>query len=731
MPSNSFWDEFIPDDDEAPQFIDSVLEYEALVAQEKERKRKERMADPDNEVGIIPDPTPEILEERLVYINDYGLAHRNLFPMSTGLKPLGPSQNDAVRHSQFFIQNGSHILKCEPRGFGKTSRSTNEGLLGVLQGFIKYLVLVASNTEKAEEIITSIMTEIFTNEHLFRLYPRTIACFRKTEKEPRKSLSQTYAGNPTYLYYNNGFIVFPYIDGEPSSGAIIDIRARKNVRGIYHTIEAGEFAGTRQRPTHFILDDIQTDEEAENPRTATKIIRLVKRSIMMAGGHNAGISVMMNGTPIAPGDVTHHFLLNEPWQHVVYKMLLSRSTNEDLWFGPYQEILLDFDKQVPGSKLEAAKNALAYYIEHRERMDAGAEPAWEWCYKWMDKEQTEISAIQHAYNIMILEGMDVFEAECQCNVSRAEIDESITYCDAEDIMNSQNSRARGVPQLKDRHVVSHIDVNKEFLTYVTASSPDVLQPSIIDYNTWPEYPVMPEKGKTSYGLLEYYRKQTGQPDLLLEDAIYMGVRDLITRLSNTRYRREDGVEFPNHKILVDSRYKQESVFRAIRDTKHPNVFPAQGDSYRAKDKPLAQKKFSDAGQKYHRCVQLPAGDNMLLRLSMDVNYFKTHVHILFSRESGTVGSATLFKEEHYRQHYPFGLHCNAELPFIDVDPKSGFQVTIWEMRPGASTNEFFDNFVGCLAGFAMCRVDFTFKVTKDTKTIDIKKYLLEQRRRTS
>jgi hypothetical protein len=727
MAKNNFWDEFIPDSDEAPEFVDSATEYSILVAREKERKRKERLADENNEVGFIPEPTPEILEERRRYEQDYALAHAELFPMSTGIKPLGQAQLDAVKHSQYFIQNGSHILKCEPRGFGKTSRSTNEGLMGVLQGFIRYLVIVASNTEKAEEIIASVMTELFTNEQLFKLYPRPLACFRKTEKEPRKSLSQTYNGTPTYIYYNNGFIVFPYIEGEPSSGAIIDIRARKNVRGIYHTIESGEFAGRRQRPTHAILDDIQTDEEAENPKTAAKIIRLVKRSIMMAGGHDSGISIMMNGTPIAPGDVTHHFLFNEPWQHVIYKMLITRSRNEEMWFGRYQELLMDFDKETPGSRVRAAQEALQFYIDNREAMDDGAEASWHWCYKWNEKIQTEISAIQHAYNIMILEGMDVFESECQCNVTQADIDNSITYCSAEEISNSQNSRPRYVPQVKDKHIVTHIDVNQPFLTYMTVSSPDVIQPSILDYGTHPQYTSPPEKAKVGYTLTDYYKKKTGQHDLLFEDVIYLAVKDLVQTIAARRYKREDGVEFANSVILVDSRFQLDNVMRAIRDSNVPNVYAAQGQAFKAKDIPLDKRKYSEACNKYHKCVAIPTSDRML-RLTMDINYFKTQTHLLFSRENETVGSATFFKEESHKQHLPAAYHFNAELPFIDIDDKTGFQLTLWQGRSDMRDNEYFDNFVGCLAALSMKQVDFTFRVNKVAKTINIKDYFAEQKR---
>lgn len=709
--AKNFWDEFVPDGEEKLQNFGGVEDYKKLVAEEEERKRQERALDPRYEVGIIPDPSPEILEMRARYLTDFTLIHPEIFPHSTGLKPLGPAQTDAVRHSQFFVQQRTNFLKCEPRGFGKTSRSTNEAILGILQGFIKYLVIVASNIDKAEEIITSFMTELFTNDKLFELYPRQMMCFRKTEKDPRNAIRQTYNGNPTYLYYNNGFIVMPYIDGEASSGAIIDIRARKNVRGIYHTVESGEFAGTRQRPTHIILDDIQTDEEAENPKTAAKIIKLIKRSIMRSGGPGRKPAIMMNGTPIAPGDVTHHFLLHEPWPHVVYKMLESRSLNENLWFGQYQDLLLNFTKDKPGDMLRAAKEARQYYEENREEMDKGALANWEWCYDWENPERIEISAVQHAYNIMILEGMDVFESECQCNVSAANIDESITYCDARTIASKQNNRPRYVPQVRDRHVVTHIDVNQPFLTYMTMSSPPDLQPSIIDYGTLPEYNVIQEKRKAVQTLSTYQAHKTGQFDLLLEDIIYLSVKELLIKLNSRRYRREDGIEFSHDIILVDCRWMQNEVFRAIRDSGVPNCYPMQNQSFKAKDKPINIKTYSEGSTKYHYCVMIPTVDRML-RLTTDNNYYKTQAHILFSREAGTVGSATWFEEEYPNQHYLPSLHFNQETPLKDMDPKSGYTITIWDEGTGELNNEFCDNFCGCLAALAMRGVDFTYDPKK-------------------
>lgn len=720
MAKDSFWDEFIPEDETEFELREEQVEYAELVKAEKEKLKKKRRADKLNEVGVVPGLSPEIMYLRHRYRSDYTLIHEDLFPNSTGIKPFGERQKESIRHSQYFVQNGTHVVKCEPRGFTKTSRSTNEGLYGVLDGDIKYLVIVASNTEKAEEIITSVMAELMTNDRLEKLFPRVIACFRHTEKNPRKSLSQTYNGVPTYLYYNNGFIVFPYIDGEPSSGAIIDIRARKNVRGIYHTVETGEFAGKRQRPTHAILDDIQTDEEAENPNTARKIINLIKKSIMMAGGHDTGISIMMNGTPIAPGDVTHHFLFNEPWQHMIYQMLPKRATREDIWFGEYQDILLDFEKTIPGSKLEAERKALAFYQANREIMDEGAEASWEWCYRWNSKIPVECSAIQHAYNIMILEGMDVFESECQCNVAGANLDETITYCTAEKISQNIHPRPRYVLQVKDRHVVTHVDVNKPFLTYMTVSSPDVIQPQIIDYGSYPQYPVFPQKGKQTYTLKSMLEAEHGQ-ELIGEDVTYLAVKTLVKKLANMRYKREDGVEFPNHLILVDSKYHAEWVYKAIRDSGVPNCHPIQGQKFGAKDKTIAKMHYSDAAKKYHHCVLVPTDDRTLLRCTNDIHYMWTQAHICFSREPDTAGAASLFlpPEGSELMHYVVGQHLRAEQPIKDIDPKTGREVTIWEPTPGGGDNELGDNFVGCLAGLSMRGVKFKVQSEVTASTYDI------------
>jgi hypothetical protein len=713
---------------------------------DKTRRSRKRAADEFNEIGAIPDLPPEILEERRRYQNHpdnyiksegglyipelskdkddlyvpnhYVLAHGEIFTTSTGIKPLGPLQIDSTHHSQIIIQHGGRIVKAEPRGFGKTSRSCNEFLLGIFQGYIKYGLIICSSIEKAEEIILSTITEILENQLLAKLYPREIAAFTHAEANPRKAEMQTYLGEFTHISFNTGLIRFPILPGCVSSAAILNIRTKKNVRGVYFTDRAGPYAGTRRRPTHVLLDDIQTDEEAENPKTAKKIINLIKKSILRAGGHSKRLAAIMTCTPIAPEDVSHHFLLKEPWQHVIYKMLDARANREDLWFGEYSNRLTNFDKNVPGSQIKAALHALDFYRENYEDMNEGAEATWEWCYEYNDDPQLEISAVQHAYNIMILEGPEVFESECQCNVIATQHHDDITYCTIDQIMEKTNHLPRRMMNVEDRYVVTHIDLGYDYLTYVTMSSPKWLEPKIIDYGTYPEFPHRFGKGKTSNTLRKVY------PDIPIpEDRLTIAVQDLTNRLAQRTYLREDNVPFKHSLILVDEGRFNPYVHKAIRMSVFNNIHSAHGTGINARDKGIEAKHYSEGCSKYHHCVLMPIPDRTLMKLVVDSNYMKCQVHIGFSRTPGTAGSITMFTEEFTNQHIMIAEHCTAETPSWDIDPRTDNRTVVW--NDTGQDNEFFDNCYNCLAAFAMLGVEFDTQKGSIQESYDINQFIRE------
>ena len=109
---------------------------------------------------------------------------------------------------------------------------------------------------------------------------------------------------------------------------------------------------------------------------------------------------------------------------------------------------------------------------------------------------------------------------------------------------------------------------------------------------------------------------------------------------------------------------------------------------------------------------MPTPDRTLLKLSVDVNYWKCEVHLGFSREPTESGSISVFLPEFNNQHIMIAEHCTAEVPSWDVDPRTDRRVAVWSE---IGENEFFDNIVGCLAIFAMLGVSFNVQASRDSQ----------------
>jgi len=719
------WGEFTDPPKDFDDFLAGKEEFLRNREADNARRNRRRRADEMSEVGHIPDPPPEIIERRLRYEKDISLIHEEIFKGSSGIKPLCEAQLDSCKHSQQWLDSGGKICKAEPRAFGKTSRSCNEAHMGVLQGKIPYLLILASTLEKAIEIATSIRTEMMENPELGILYTKVQECFLHHNKNTRITHQQSYNGKSTKISIHQDIIRFPVLEGEPSSGAVIQIRPKNNVRGIYQTIEAGPNAGKRLRPTHVLIDDIQTDEDAANPKRVAKIIKTLKRSVFRAGSHTKKIAVMMTCTPIEPGDVAHHFLLNEPgFQTTTYQMLESRALNETMWLENYASLLLNFNKIIPGDAQKAAQAATQYYKDNQKEMDEGAKATWEWCYEWDDDPQLEISAIQHAYNIIIIEGMDVFENECQCNVTAYLTDSEISFCSAAHISEHYHSFKRRVLPIDCTELVTHIDLGVEYFVATTIASPKQVTASIVDVETFPPYPGTFGKGKVSRTISHLFPHVP-----VLRDRLYLALLQFVAELARRDFFREDGIRIPTRVIGIDSSWQGDTVNKVCRESPYGNIcLPMEGESYKAKDRQQAEKRYSEGSTKYHYCVEVPASDRMLRKLLVDVNMYKTQIHIMFEREVRTTGSLNWWQPEYPNQHYLGAEHCTAELPMMDVCPRTERKKVVWTQIPGRD-NEIFDNLVASLALLSRQGCSFDIEVNIPRQPLNMQDYMNKQRKK--
>lgn len=686
-------------------------------------KKKAALVDIFNEVGIVERITEENLERRVFYETHFVEAHQDLFKLSTGIKPFGIIQVDSINRTLATLTNGGRSIIAEPRGFGKTTRTANNALLAILQGKIRYALILASSVTKAEEILESIKTELIDNDELYKLYPEVCECFRHVSESPTRAKRQTFMGEKTHIGFTKHQIRMPILPGSPSAGSVIQVRPKDNVRGLNVKIRYGEESGTVLRPDFVFMDDIQTDEEAESATTVYKIIQTLKKSILFAGSHARPVSAVMCCTPICPGDVPSHFILNEPsWDIVVSPMVRKFPTHIDLWLNDYARMLLDFDRTATGSRIQARLRAKAWVEENYEKLHEGSEVAWEWAYAWGEEPQTEISALQHAMNFKIENGDDAFESECQCNVAPRIEEAAGIKCTLDEILNKVHNHARYKTPVETQYITTHIDVNRNVLTYVTIASPKEFRPMVIDYGTWPPQPGNTwKKGDVTYGLNRHYKDIPEE-----HERRYWGIRDLINKIGDQAYIREDNLIMQNNLIMVDMGYSIDEVQRAIRDSQFRHISCCyRGVGLQAKDKPFMERHYEKHAEKHFHCATVPTTDRTLTVLYVDTNHFKTMFHKGFKSRPDICGSLSLFTPENHSGHLLYAKHCLEEVPEEDYFEKEDRRLIIWR-NPRDNDNEYFDNTVSAMAG--LFKLGCEIKMHKPKRgTYSIKDFIDKQK----
>lgn len=659
---------------------------------EKERQRQtlksRRSTALASEVKIPACTNPDLVAATR---HDLHLFLRECFPNSTGLRPFGDGQQQAIGHIEHCILKGGRVAQAFPRGFAKTAIAVRAGIWGVLHGHRKFIPIFCASEPNADAILDSIKTELAENDILHGMFP-WLECIRALEGKPQRCPSQHVGGILTNISWRADRIVLPSVDKCPFSGSIILSKSMRSARGLQHTTDDG----TVIRPDFVIMDDIQTDEDANSPAGVRKLTTKVKKSILRGGGHSASLAAIMNCTVICPEDAAEAFLNDPGWQSVRYKMVPTMPDNMDLWTGPYRDILIDFDRNDPKGQRTAARKAMDYYQANRYAMDQGAVVAWEWAYAWDDDEPVECSALQHAMNILLLEGEEVFASECQNEPIR--IDDTLKLS-PKDII-AKGTRVSDVPQ-ETQHLVAHIDVQQDCLFFCVGGFGLDYTGGVVQFGAFPE------QRKPYFNLADLKIKLSDVfPGETIESAIYKGLETLVDTLVNHNWKREDGLRVSLSRILIDSAYKTSTVELFCRNTRHHNVvMPARGvyvgaRHQRLTDKPWNPKPGEARGDEWEIRKTV---DGSSLRVVYDTNHWKSFVWDRFADGIGTAGSWRVAHMDPKRLEM-LADQVTAEFP-TEVTG-NGRKVQEWQLKPTRRDNHGFDNCVGLAVAANMlgCRL---------------------------
>lgn len=505
------------------------------------------------------------------------------FPYSTGLSPFSDDHIRVISRIQDCVLRGGRFCNAVYRGFAKSTISELALLWSVLYGHRRFGAIFAAESGLADKAINSIRMELSDNDLLMDDFPEVCHPVRALEGKVQRANSQTHNGRRTYIGWKQDTIVLPSIEGSVASGAIIMSRGlTASILGLRWKTPGGE----QLRPDFTIVDDPQTRESAKSPQQCHDRLEILTKSVMKLSGHTKSMACVVNATVIETGDMVDQLLDSgrfPAWQGERIPMLRRfADRHDDLWMTTYRDLRCTFAKDAVGDQARAHRAATAFYEEHRDEMDAGCDVSWASCFD----PDSELSAVQHAYNALIDDGPEVFASEFQQQPMRDESGASGISMDevrAKVIEIPRFVVPRGLDTL-----TAFIDVQEKALYWAVVAWGTQLRGHLVAYGTYPE------QNRAHFLLRDVKRtlsKAAGGASV--EAAIYAGLEQTAAIILDREFAREsDDAILRVGQVFVDANWAQtQGVVRDFcrRSSYGPRILPTHGRFVGASGQTISDK----------------------------------------------------------------------------------------------------------------------------------------------
>lgn len=610
------------------------------------------------------------------------------FPESTGLRPFSHDHRRIIDRVQRCILGGGRFVNAVYRGFAKTTIAERAMIWAVTFGHREFGLLIGADKGAAENLIDAIKQELESNDLLLEDFPEVCHPARELGGKPQRAATQTSQGERTHIEWTADKIVLPTIAGSVASGAVLRTRGiTGGVRGLKHA----RVDGRNVRPDFVLIDDPQTDASAASVVQTAKRLNTIRRSILKLGGHNTDLAVVMNATVIEPDDLVDQLLdhkRNPSWQAERIPMIRAWSSVHDtLWMEDYARLRNSYDPDLPGDQQRAHRAATAFYRKRRKRMNAGCVVSWEHCYN----HETELSAIQHAYNMLIDDGPDVFASECQGRPAAA--DDATKYVTVSQVAAKLNGLAAGQFPAEVELITAYVDVHDSLLYHESVAWAPRFTGYVLRYGAWPDQRRRHFAMRDARpDLLTVARRETPSADV--DAAIVSGLVALWDELFSREWVRDDGAVMFLDVCLTDIGYKPDLVRAALALSPHRGkIWPSAGDGVTAARKPYDEYR-QESGRKIGHHWQLPPvkKTKQLRHVLIDTNYWKTFCHQRLAAPIGGVGSVSFAGGDADRHRMIAEQIAKSEY-FIPTSGR-GRSVDAWAQLPAKPDNHLFDCHVG-------------------------------------
>lgn len=652
--------------------------YQRHKAKMAERSREQTRASRD--IGELPAvANPERRERCRLDLKAYGQTYH----AETCNLPLAEAHGRVIEKLQRSILEGGLFAVAMPRGSGKTAWCEIAAEWAVVYGHRRFVAFIGAEAQSAQDSLESIRMDFETNETLAEDFPEICYPIARLERVNQRRL--TYRDKAIRIGLTATELILPDCEGSPSAGAIIRCAG---ITGRIRGMKAKDTRGRTVRPDFVVVDDPQTDESAHSVQQCEDREAILCGAILGLAGPTTAIAAVMPCTVICPGDMADRILNEEThaeWQPERCSMLDSMPTDLEWWQGPYLDALNESLRRRLGHKL-----ANELYAANIERANAGAK------HYWPDRIiDGDVSAIQGAMNVY-LKRPEAFAAEYQ-NKPLAVDSETADDLKPEEITVRINRLPRGRLPLSAQHVTGMIDVQDRALYFAVCGWSSDFTGWVLDYGAFPE------QGRKYFAysdlritLGEYVRGGSVEAD------IYAGLTQLVERLCETKYRREDGAELRLERLLVDANWRSDTIYDFARSTKYPTIVtPSHGKFVGASSQPLNDRKPKQGDRVGNNWLQPNVSGRRASRYVLfDANYWKSFLVSRLRTGLGGTGALSLFGDSP-AEHRMLADHITAERCDRVSSEKTGRTVETWTMKPGRADNHLFDTLVGACVGASM------------------------------
>jgi hypothetical protein len=591
------------------------------------------------------------------------------------------------------------------RGEGKSTIARCVTIYCVLTGLRRFPVIAAANGRDAQRILRNIK-KVFERPldypALHEDYPET-DCITYLRGRPQGASGQTVDGQETFLCWNADRVSFPHYPGAKSSGANIETRGLDAaLRGIVE--------GT-DRPDLVLIDDPETRESASSEQQRDTRRLLIEEDLSGLAGPGKSLAMVMLTTLMTESCLSAEFTdpTKKPaWIGKRFRFVEKWSDRMDLadeYTSLWQEDLRSGDRM--------ARKAHAFYLENRKLIEQGVEVANS--ERFISRTlpggtQQEVSAFQHALNIIAGVGREHFDTEYQNDPPEESAPEE-SGITAHRIQKQVSGFARKQIPPGCSVLTMGVDVRKVALHWVVrAWETDAARKLLKGYTI-------------DYGVTEVYGTEVGN-DEGLDNALVRALHARRDVLESEPYCRSDGSVVPVELSLVDAGWRTEAIYRFCREAGLAWK-PSMGFG---KSAGCTQASFT---QPVHPSADKKLGDRWFMSrrpngtwlVCMDTDHWKAWEHDRWMTPPDKPGSMLLFGAEqdrqdpHYRPdrlsndqkgHFSYAKHLTAEVEVEEV--VKGRLKRYW--KPRSDNNHYLDASYMADVAASMCGVGLLGNVGK-------------------